>query len=354
MSEQPGEADLTVAGLGEFGLIDRLARIVGSAGRDPLRPESEGAIGIGDDAALWEPRPGFREVLTTDALIEGVHFRHSTTSWEDLGWKALAENVSDIAAMGARPTRAFVTLGLRLDTRVADLDDLYRGMAALAREYQVEIAGGDTVSSPVTMLSITVVGELVGEGLRRAAGQPGDLLAVTGALGGSAGGLALLEAGDAPEDDPDVIPLLMLHRRPRPRVAEGLAVSELGVRCGMDLSDGLLGDVGKLAYASGLSAVLRVHDLPMPPALPDCFGDEEARELALRGGEDYELLLAGAPEVVEAAARALRESGLAPLTVVGRLEAGPPGQVTVLGPGGEPVAPPRSSWDHFRSEGSRS
>jgi len=191
MTEAEGGADLTVAQLGEFGLIDRLARILNASVRDPLRPESSGAIGIGDDAALWEPTPGYREVLTTDALIDGVHFRHTTTSWRDLGWKALAENVSDIAAMGATPTRAFVTLALRPDTLVSDLVQLYEGMAEHARAYHFEIAGGDTVSSPVTMLSITVVGELAGNGLRRGAGQPGDLLAVTGTLGGSAGGLGV-------------------------------------------------------------------------------------------------------------------------------------------------------------------
>ena len=354
MSERPGEADLTVAALGEFGLIDRLARIVGSAGRDPLRPESEGTIGIGDDAALWEPRPGFREVLTTDALIEGVHFRHSTTSWEDLGWKALAENVSDVAAMGARPTRAFVTLGLRPDTRVADLDELYRGMAELAAAYRFDIAGGDTVSSPVTMLSITVVGELEGEGLRRGAGQPGDLLAVTGTLGGSAGGLALLEAGAAALDNADVAVLMRLHRRPEARVGAGLLLAEAGVRCGMDLSDGLLGDAGKLAYASGLAATLDLLLLPMPSALVRQFGTDRARMMALAGGEDYELLIAAPEDVIDRAASAAFRRDAGEVTVVGRLDAGPPGQVTVLGPGGEPIAPPRSSWDHFRSEGAGS
>src|SRR5688572_13128748 len=125
------DSDLTVSQLGEFGLIDRLGRLLNGSGRDPLRPEAAGSIGIGDDAALWTPTPGRREVLTTDALVEDVHFRHRTTSWRDLGWKALAENVSDVAAMGALPTRAFITLGLQPGTRVADLEELYRGMAEL-------------------------------------------------------------------------------------------------------------------------------------------------------------------------------------------------------------------------------
>jgi thiamine-monophosphate kinase len=353
MSERPVGADLTVAELGEFGLIDRLARILDRSGRDPLQPEADGAIGIGDDAALWEPRPGFREVLTTDALIEGVHFRHSTTSWIDLGWKALAENVSDIAAMGARPTRAFVTLGLRPDTRVSDLEDLYRGMAELAAAYRFGIAGGDTVSSPVTMLSITVIGELEGEGLRRAAGRPGDLLVVTGPLGGSAGGLALLEQGLESSDDPDARALIELHRRPYPRVQEGWILAQKGVRCGMDLSDGLLGDAGKLAYASGLSAVIDLHLLPTPPALVRRFGEDAARMMALAGGEDYELLIAISPGSKAAIQRQLSHGGIFMPTVVGRLKAGPPGQVTVLDEHGQPVTPPKTSWDHFRAEGRR-
>jgi thiamine-monophosphate kinase len=355
------DSDLTVSQLGEFGLIDRLARLLNGSSRDPLRPEATGAIGIGDDAALWEPTPGRREVLTTDALIEDVHFRHRTTSWRHLGWKALAQNVSDIAAMGALPTRAFVTLGLRPDTRIADLEDLYRGMADLQErvggywpDARFEIAGGDTVSSPFTMVSITVVGELAGEGLRRAAGQPGDLLVVTGTLGGSAGGLALLERGETAPSDPEGQALIEMHRRPEPRVREGYHLARRGVRCGMDLSDGLLGDAGKLAYASGLSAVLELDKLPVPPALVSRFAHDAARTMALGGGEDYELLVAAPPEVIERAARLLADRKLTPLTVVGRLEAGESGKVTVLDKHGQTIAPPRSSWDHFRQSETRS
>jgi thiamine-monophosphate kinase len=223
-------------------------------------------------------------------------------------------------------------------------------MAEHAAAYQFAISGGDTVSSPVTMLSVTVVGELEGDGLRRAVGQPGDLLAVTGTLGGSMGGLALLEQGDTPPDDADVSALVALHRRPTPRVAEGLQVTQAGVRCGMDLSDGLLGDAGKLAYASGLSATLLPHLLPVPAALARRFGDEIARNMALTGGEDYELLVAGQPETLAAANILLTTHGLSPLTVVGRLAAGPAGQVTVEDQHGNALVPPRGSWDHFRQQ----
>jgi len=356
MTDRSGDLEATIESLGEFGLIDRLARIVGRSSVDPLRPNATGAVGIGDDAAVWTPTPGMSEVLTTDALVEDVHFRLSTTSWRDLGWKALAENISDIAAMGAAPTRAFVTLGLRRGTRVADLEEFYRGMGDLLSELSCErwsvpvIEGGDTVSAPVTMISITVLGELRGEGLRRSAGRAGDLLAVTGSLGGSAGGLALLESGDALLGNPGVADLIHYHRKPMPRVGDGVTLAQVGVRCGMDLSDGLLGDAGKLGYASGLAAVIESHRLPMPPSLVGRFSAEAARTMALRGGEDFELLVAASPERIEEANRALGELGLMSLTVVGRLDEGAPGQVTVLDERGQPMEVGGGSWDLFRAQ----
>ena len=358
MTESHVDPDATVESIGEFGLIDRLARIVTGPEGDPLRPAATGAIGIGDDAALWHPDPEANEVLTTDALVEGVHFRLATTSWRELGWKALAENISDIAAMGAVPTRAFVTLGVPGGTRVADLDELYHGMADLQAHllddggYDPAIVGGDVVSSPVLFLSITLMGELHGLGLRRAAGRPGDLLAVTGALGGSAGGLALLEAASEVPDSPDARTLIALHRGPEPRVSEGISLAEAGIYCGMDLSDGLLGDCGRLAYASGLAATIQADLLPLPPALVRQFPDE-AVALALRGGEDYELLVAGPADRIEEASRLLAERQLMPLTVVGRLSEGPPGVVNVVDAQGQPIDVAGGSWDHFRTRQDR-
>jgi len=359
MAERSTDPGVTIESLGEFGLIDRLARIVGRPGVDPLRPDATGAIGIGDDAAIWTPTPGVSEVLTTDALVEDVHFRLSTTSWRDLGWKALAENVSDIAAMGAEPRRAFVTLGLPPRTRICDLEDLYRGMNDLLEELSWTrwsgplIEGGDTVSAPVVMISITVVGELRGEGLRRSAGKAGDLLAVTGSLGGSAGGLALLESGHAPLGDPDVADLIRYHRKPMPRVGDGVTLAQAGVRCGMDLSDGLLGDAGKLAYASGLTAVVEAHRVPMPPSLMRRFDANTARTMALRGGEDYELLIAAPPDCFTKLYPLLDEVGIVLPTVVGRLERGTPGQVTVLDEWGQPMDVGGGSWDHFGGQQER-
>jgi thiamine-monophosphate kinase len=354
MTESHAEPDATIESIGEFGLIDRLARIVAGTEHDPLRPTASGPINIGDDAALWQPEPETSEVLTTDALVEGVHFRLSTISWRELGWKALAENVSDVAAMGAVPTRAFVTLGLPRGTRVADLDELYQGMADLQAfllddgGYDPAIVGGDVVASPVVFLSITVMGELRGPALRRASGKPGDLLAVTGALGGSAGGLALLEASSGPAGSPDARTLVALHRGPEPRVGEGITLAEAGLVCGMDLSDGLIGDASKLAYASGLAATIHADQLPLPPALTREFPND-AVAMALRGGEDFELLVAGPANRLEEASRLLAERNLMPLTIVGRLLEGTPGVVNVVDVNGEPMSVAGGSWDHFRA-----
>jgi thiamine-monophosphate kinase len=332
-----------VADVGEFGLIERLAALVQPDAGGRARA---GEIRIGDDAALWQPTPDRWEVLTTDALVEGVHFKLTTTGWRDLGWKALAENVSDIAAMGAQPRRAFVTLGLRPDTSVEDLEDLYRGMGDLACDLDVSIVGGDTVSSPVIMISVTVVGELAGPGLRRAAGRPGDLLAVTGTLGGSGGGLALLEGGVVAPTNDDDRTLVERHRRPRPRVREGLLLAEAGIRCGMDLSDGLLGDAAKLAAASEVGITIREPDVPVEGALSRRFG-ERARGLAITGGEDYELLVAGPGATLEQAAARLAAADLARLTVVGRLTSEGVGRVRLVDADGQEVPPPPASWDHF-------
>jgi thiamine-monophosphate kinase len=340
-----------VADLGEFALIDRLARLLRDGDVDPLRPPEAGDIAIGDDAATWTPTPGWTELLTTDALVEDVHFKLTTTGWPDLGWKALAVNVSDVAAMGGHPRRAFVTIGVPTSTRVADLEALYGGLRELAAEFGVEIVGGDTVSAPLTMLSVSVVGEFDGPGLRRAAGRPGDLVAVTGALGGSAGGLELLEGGLTEPATGAERDLVERHLRPWPRVREGLILARRGVRCGMDLSDGLRGDAGKLAYASAVGITLSLADVPVDPALAERFG-ERARGMALGGGEDYELLIAAPRELLLEAKREVAEAGLAPLTVVGRLTDDAPGRVRIVDANGAEITSASRSWDHFSaSEG---
>jgi thiamine-monophosphate kinase len=346
-AKPPSEGALRVRNLGEFGLIARLqahldARLAASpSGRPAL------ALGIGDDAAVWSPLGQARQVVTTDALVQDVHFKLSTTSWRDLGWKSLAVNVSDLAAMGAAPRYALVTLGLPGDTSLSDVLELYEGMIDLAGRFELLIIGGDVVASPALLLSVTALGEATGDLLRRDAGRPGDLLAVTGTLGASAGGLRLLEAGRRPGQGSSR--LFEAHLRPWPRVAEGAALVRAGLRCGMDVSDGLVGDTTHICEQSSLGALIEVDRVPVDPALRAEFG-AEALQMAIAGGEDYELLCAGPAAAIERARTELSGLGTA-MTVIGSLT-DPPTEgplVRLLDAGGRPVATERDSWDHFRA-----
>ncbi len=328
--ERPGprspDARSAATGPGEFELIARLAEIVGP-------PSSAGVVlGIGDDAAAWRPAPDRLQVATTDMLVEGVHFRLDWTSADDLGWKGLAVNLSDLAAMGALPSWALVSLALPPERRELALE-LYRGMAELARRTGTAIVGGDTVrSSGPLVVSLALVGEAdPARLLRRDAARPGDVLAVTGVLGASAAGLTLLSEGRH-----DLLqrgePLLTAHHRPWPRLATGQLLGAHGVHCAIDISDGLASEAQHLADASGVAIEVDIAQLPLHPAAVALLGETRARALALSGGEDYELLFT-APEAV--VAQLTRASGAeTSLTMVGRvLDEGTPGSVQLLDDG---------------------
>jgi thiamine-monophosphate kinase len=342
-TETPANPPLLVRDLGEFGLI-RLLQQLSESRRAPRATDAE--LSIGDDAAAWLATPGARQVVTTDALVRDVHFELRTTSWRDLGWKSLAVNVSDVAAMGAAPRLALVTLGLERDARIPDLLELYGGLLDLAEATGTQLVGGDVVASAVFFVNVTVIGEAAGELLRRDRGQVGDLVAVTGTLGASAGGLRLLQAGQRPGSGSPR--LFEAHLRPLPRVAEGAALVAAGLRCGMDVSDGLLGDLTHICERSGVGAVIRTDRVPVEPELSAAFGTE-ALGLALGGGEDYELLCAGPPALVEHAALSLASLGT-PLTIVGELIPPPATDplVCLVDAAGQRVAVERTSWDHFR------
>ncbi len=348
----------TVAKLGEFGLIGRLAGAFAS----PLSPSTAPGLklGIGDDAAVWAPTLGTWSVITTDALIEGVHFRLSTTSWYDLGWKSLAVNLSDVAAMGAHPRYAVVCLGVPGSVAVCDMDAFGQGLADAGGRYSTALVGGDTVAAACVTIAVTVVGETRPAAggadpplLRRGAGQVGDSVAVTGALGAAAGGLRLLEAHTAGEQHfvQGAVreALCAAHRRPTPRVAEAAILVDAGVRCAMDLSDGLLGDARHVAEASHVGVVLEAARVPVAPELIAAF-PADALALALGGGEDYELLCTGPAAALAEAARVLAGRGGPALTVVGRLVSAPVRgpRVLVLDATGAPLAVD-GGFVHFRA-----
>jgi thiamine-monophosphate kinase len=267
------------------------------------------------------PTQGELVVLTTDSLVEAIHFRLDWTGWEQLGHKALAVNISDLAAMGAVPRLAVVTLGLRGDERVAELQSLYRGIGALARRYGMTVAGGDIVRSPEGLaLHVTALGESrAGKVLSRSGARPGDLIGVTGTLGASAAGLRLLGLAD---DHPrrramTADALIEAHLRPEPRVALGAALLAGGATSGMDLSDGLIGDLPKILDASRVSALVDARRIPVAAAVRALF-PEDWLDLALRGGEDYELLFTAPPRVWPALEQAVSETG-GEITAIGAI-----------------------------------
>ena len=339
MAKTPG-AGPTVRSLGEFALIGRLAETLAEVGAANA-PE---LLGIGDDAAIWTPTPGTRNVVTTDSLIEGIHFRLDWTSWHDLGHKALAVNLSDIAAMGARPRLAVISLALTGREPIDGLLDLYRGLGILAARHGTIIAGGDIVSSPDRLgIHVTAIGESWSEAERRLltrdSARPGDLLAVSGPLGLSAAGLHLLLAGEADAA------LSRAHHRPEPRIGYGHALIAAGVRTAMDLSDGLWGDLAKICDRSGVAARVDEAALPVPT-------DHKARfpgrwlEFATRGGEDYELLFAADAVALGRLGRVCAEHGLSQPVVVGEVLAGEPGIVLRRADGGEERVA-GGAYDHF-------
>ncbi len=311
-----GPARGPASGIGEFELIAALAGRLDSSGE---------GLGIGDDAAAWSPSPGAQIVATTDMLVEGVHFRLDWTTPRDLGWKCLAVNLSDLAAMGATPGRALVSVAL-LPGQQALVEEMYEGLSELARLTGTRVVGGDTVrTSGPLVVNVALVGEAEpGRLLRRDGAIPGDLLVLTGTVGASAAGLALLLEGD-PErlSRPEAATLLAAHHRPRPRLAAGRAIASLGLRCAIDVSDGVASEAWHLARASGVAVELDADMLPLEPAAVGMLGEEEARRLALSGGEDYELLFTTSEERLPEVVSALGVED--PPTVIGRVAGLRPG-----------------------------
>ncbi|MEX2158080.1 MAG: thiamine-phosphate kinase [Dehalococcoidia bacterium] len=335
---------MKVSDLGEFGLIDRLADVLAAGGSAVLSGRL--AVGIGDDAAVWRGE-GEAVVATTDTLVEGVHFLPEHLPWRDLGWKALAVNVSDIAAMGGTPGFALVTLALRGSEEAENLDALYAGIAEAAGAWEVAVAGGDIVRANEVMISIALIGhaELDGSGeplvLRRNAASAGDVIAVTGALGGAAAGLQALR--DGAQDSENARALIERHLRPEARVDAGLAAIAAGLRCAIDVSDGLLQDIGHICKASRVGAVVWRDKVPIDPALRD-YEPGAALRYAVAGGEDYELVLVGASEQIDAIARAVD----VPLTVIGEMVIDSDAQAKLLDESAKEIDVPAGGWDHLR------
>ncbi len=268
-------------------------------------------LGIGDDAALLAPRPGHELAVTTDTLIAGRHFPLATSPY-DIGWKALAVNLSDLAAMGAEPR--WFTLALSLpDADAAWLQEFARGLQALAQEYRIVLIGGDTTRGPLS-ITITAIGEVPrGMALRRDGARAGDLICVTGTLGDAAAGLREVLGGQLSTER-----LLQRLNRPQPRVAAGCALRGIATAL-IDLSDGLAGDLQHILDASGVGARIDAGTLPSSAELMSYAPDAGVRRsLQMSGGDDYELCLCIPAERLVDACSVVD----VPLTVIGQITSG--------------------------------
>jgi thiamine-monophosphate kinase len=352
----PSGTDIT--SIGEFGLIERIRRIVEAI---PAGDGTRGNLlkGISDDAAVYRPAPGTVQLLTTDAFAEGIHFDLTFTSLKHLGWKIMAANFSDIAAMGGVPRYATIALALPQKISVEMIDDLYAGIAAACRKYGCIPVGGDTTASAANMMiSVTVAGEAPEHAVRyRGGARPGEYLCVTGHLGASIAGLKILRreketflrsGGD--DFTPNLEPYaaaIERHLVPKPRLdLSALLTGRVNIGALIDISDGLASEVHHLCAASGTGASVFEHNLPVESITQKIaaeFGDSPT-DYALYGGEEYELLFTISDAEYEKLDRLTND-----VSIIGRMTETAAG-IQLVREQGEPEALAAGGWDHFAAK----
>jgi thiamine-monophosphate kinase len=317
----------TLGELGEFPFLDRLL---------PLLPSGRGSVvGLGDDCAVMRGL-GKNVLLTTDALVAGVHFERGWMTPHQIGRKAYLVNASDVAAMGGRPRFCLVSLGAPVDFPVSDLLAIHRGIADAAAEHDAWVAGGNVARASELFLSIALIGEMTIAPVRRSGGRPGDALYVTGSLGEAALGLKQLQQNPSARGA-----AVRRFREPIPRVQAGMHFARGIASAMIDISDGLLQDLGHLCDASDVGAEILLDALPCSLRVR-----RDASMLALRGGEDYELLVA-VPQKAEAHLKRLRAKLECEVTRIGGLL--PKGDgLRVRDAAGKSIAIDGTGFDHFR------
>ena len=344
---------MRVEDIGEFDLINVLIGLIERRGLD--RPAPDGhrlRIGLGDDAAAWERQAGV-DVFTNDVLVEGIHFDLASTGWRDLGWKSMAVNLSDVAAMGCMPVCAVIGLGLPYGLRESDLVEMYEGMLDACERYGCALVGGDVVRSPTFFVSVAVTGAAQGDGddpasqplLARHGARVGDFVAVTGHLGCSAGGLRMM-AERRKLDGETAAHLRLAHVRPEPRLAEGTG---RGRSPGTALTPPLTSATG--CWMTSASCAAPAASAPSSwrndcPRTPSCAPPTRTTGhcWSSREAEDYELLTAATVDTLEKVGR----EGGAPLSVIGEIVPRDDG-VRVVDESGQPIIVDTGGWDHFRS-----
>jgi thiamine-monophosphate kinase len=328
-----------VNGLDEFGLIRHLVQRVTSSNRGVK-------VGVGDDAAVLELSPGEEQVVTVDTMVEGVHFLPQTMKWQDVGYKAVAVSVSDVAAMGGDPRQVLLSLAIPKGQDLASLEALYDGVAEACAEYGCSLVGGDVVrtSGPLVVTS-TVLGAVpAGQALLRSGAKPGDIVFVTGWLGGAEAGLRYLQERPALPAD-EAVQLAAFHQRPQAQVEAGAILREEGASSCNDVSDGLASELNEIAAASGVRMRIDAAKIPIHPATVNFArrrGDKPV-DYAWYGGEDFQLVGTASPLAFARALARCQSVGIQ-LTAIGRVEPGD-GVIAATDHGLEVIAP--KGYNHF-------
>lgn len=333
----------TLASLGEFGLIARLEALLAREG-----VAAPGVVlGLGDDTAILHPQPGQETLITCDCLVAGRHFLPGVITPHELGRRAMAVNLSDIAAMGGQPLQALVSLGLTAQSTLEEVEDIYRGFLAELNPHGAAVVGGNiTRTDGPAFIDVTLLGQApAGRALRRSGGKAGDAILVTGWPGQAAAGLRQLRQ-DPGQTDPE---LRRAYLTPSPRLAMGRAAMRSGLASAMlDISDGLLGDLNHICQQSRTGALIQAASLPVSPALARAAAawGQAPLDLVLGDSDDYELIITCPPGNLPGLKAALAAAGQAPVWEVGRLT--PPGQgleLALPGGGRRPLRP--RGWDHL-------
>jgi thiamine-monophosphate kinase len=337
---------MKVSELGEFGLINLIRSTSARYENSGRTPWQEVLVGIGDDAAAWRSDNNI-QLATTDTLVQGIHFDLDIINWEELGWKALAVNLSDIAAMGGIPKYALLSLALPSEVEVEDISKFTNSMMHMSKEFGVAIVGGNVSTAPNIVINVTIIGCSRGKAiLKRSTASSGEQIAVTGYLGLSAAGLEMFKGKTI--SDPKISNILRrAHLQPLPRVKEGQILIEQGVKTAIDISDGLVADLNHICESSEVNAKIKIGQVPVHPVVIANFPNHQ--ELALYGGEDYELLFT-ADEAIIARARQALNSLNCPVTVIGDItEEKLPTRVTIVDGKGNIIPYKKGGWEHFKN-----
>ncbi len=339
----------TLADIGEFGLIDRIDKLLREEGaRLP-----EDTLGIGDDCASFQSRPGYELLVTCDSIVEGRHYLPRFISTTDLGRRAMDLNISDIGAMGGHTLYAFVSLGLRADTPVKDVEAMYRGFIAELNPFDAVIIGGNlTKSEGANFIDITLIGEIEsGKSVRRSTAKLGNTILVTGYPGQAAAGLQILLKA-IPDDDVRAHPLVQAYNTPSHRAREGEAVAGAGLATAMiDTSDGLLGDLGHICDESGVGARLIQENLPISSVLREAAEQMKRKPLdfVLQDSDDYELIITCPPEHRDGICSLIGSLSHIPVTEIGTITEKTDG-IKLISSDGIPRDITPSGWDHFAKD----